>query len=236
MKISVEIFELENDNFEEELKKIFPFEVDPIDTVIDLKKKIEDKEGWDPDDQFLFTSMFPLYNNSMILGDYLNEGDTVTVVTKDRSLRESTKSNIKADPSNDIIFITTGTTEHFKIIPLNRRIPEQQIKKSFLSKYFSFGVCIGQPTTGSDGKMILRCNIYKADAEAVEITIDAKQDVFQTRQGISLPEKLFPKETKTFNESENIKGFLRQWMKDVLTLVGVVGQAGAALAGVPVPK
>jgi len=167
----------------------------------------------------------------------LNEGDTVTVVTKDRLRNESTEStaNIKADPSNDIIFITTGTTEHFKIIPLNRRIPEQQIKKSFLSKYFSFGVCIGQPTTGSDGKMILRCDIYKADAEAVEITIDGKQDVFQTHQGISLPEKLFPKETKTFNESENIKGFLRQWMKDVLTLVGVVGQAGAALAGVPVP-
>merc|ERR1712179_247774 len=100
--------------------------------------------------------------------------------------------------SNDIIHITTGTTEHFKIIPLNGGI-KQEIKKSFLSKHFSFGVCIGQPGTASDGKMILRCNIYKADAEAVDITIDAKQDVFQTRRSNSLPEMLVPNETKTFN-------------------------------------
>ena len=93
---------------------------------------------------------------------------------------------------------------------------------------------MGQPATGPDGKMILRCDIYKADAEAGEITIDENQDVFQVRGINSLPEKLSPVEKKTFNESENIKGFLRQWMKDVLALVGAganAGRAGAGLAG-----
>ena len=219
------------------MKTALLLKVDPMETVTDLKKKIEDEEGWDPDDQFLFTSMFPLYNNSMILGDSLNEGDTVTVVTKDQSLKGESTAYIRTDPSNDIIHITTGTTEHFKIIPLNGRIPKQPIKKSFLSRYFRFGVCIGQPATGSDGKMIPRCNIYEADAEAVEITIDAKQDVFQTRRSNSLPEKLCPKEIITFNESENIKGFLRQWMKDVLAVLGVGAnavRAGATVARVPV--
>ena len=217
-------------------KKTFVFDVNSEDTVKDLKKKVKEVESWDPDDQFLFTSMFPL-DNSMTLGDYLDEGDTVTVVTKGQHLRAESTAYIRIDPSNDIIFIITGTTEHFKIIPLNRRIPRQQIKKSFLSKHFCFGVCLGQPATGPDGKMILRCDCYKADAEAGEITIDANQDVFQTRRSNSSPEKLVPKEIKTFNESENIKGFLRQWMKDVLTLVGAganAGRAGANLAGVPV--
>ena len=211
-------------------------EVNPKDTVKDLKNMVEDEKGWDPEDQSLFTSMFPL-DNPMTLGDYVREDDTITVVTKDQTLRAEACAYIRTDPSNDIIFIITGSTDQFKIIPLNRRIPKQQIRKSFLSKYFCFGVCIGQPKTGSDGKMILRCNLYEADAEAGEITIDANQDVFQLRRSSSFPEKLLPKEIKTFNESENIKGFLTEWMKDVLALVGVgvnAGKVGAALAGVPV--
>ena len=217
-------------------KKTFVFDVNSEDTVENLKKKVKEVESWDPDDQFLFTSMFPL-DNSMTLCDYLDEGDTVTVVTKGKNLKAESTAYKRIDPSNDISFIITGTSELFEIIPLNRKIQEQQIKKSFLSKHLCFGVSKGQPATGPDGRMILRCDCYKADAEAGEITIDANQDVFQTRRSNSSPEKLVPKEIKTFNESENIKGFLRQWMKDVLTLVGAganAGRAGANLGGVPV--
>ena len=46
---------------------------------------------------------------------------------------------------------------------------------------------------------------------------------------------MYPKETKTFNESEIIKGFLTQTMRDLLKVVGVgtkVGKVAAGLAGV----
>ena len=116
----------------------------------------------------------------------------------------------------------TGNNEKFKVIPL-KGIPEQQISSSFFTNRYKFGVCFGEPNTGPDGKMIFRCDIYKAEVDTA-IEIDGGKKVYQVRN--YLREQLYPKETKTFNESEIIRGFLTKTMRGLLEVVGLGTKVG----------
>lgn len=223
MKIQVKIQELSNDPVVEDSNEPFILKINPLATFREVKKKIQKHHGFHPTEQSLFHWMCPL-DDTKTVGECLEESDAITVVIADLGTNQcATVSNA----SNDPIFLITGTREKFKIIPLggnsNEGMPKRSIPKSYFARSIKFGVC-SKRETGSAGKGIFSCYIYKAK-DGADIEIEGTEKVYQ-KIGENR-EPLVARELKTFSESDIINGFLTKNMMDFLKIIGV----GIDLAG-----
>ena len=114
-----------------------------------------------------------------------------------------------------------GPREKFDIIPFKHET--RVFTNSIFKKFLKFGIVT--QTRGEDGERIFTCNVYEVhDGTKVEIrgTLPEVQifEYFGT-----LPVEAQVKKQKVYKESELIKGFLSQNLKDALTVFSTVIEA-----------
>jgi len=229
MNIRVKIHELNaEDPLEENTRKPLTLPMSPDSTFGDLKHQIEEEEEFEPEEQQLLVGFCPVEDMNMKLQDAVEEGDTVTAIIARPDTNELlTATNL----SNKTITLIVGSREKFDVIPFKNET--RIFTNSIFKKFHNFGIVTHE--RGEDGYRIFTCNVYQlTDGSKVEIRGDSQEvQVFEHIGNLPVPVQV--KKEKVFKESDLIKGFLTQNMKDALAVVtpflGPIATVGGAAVG-----
>ena len=129
-----------------------------------------------------------------------------------------------------------GRREKFDIVPflLKRGQRPRTFPSGFFSKYHKFGIV--RETRGASGERTFTCYVYNVrDGAKVELRRNSSEVQIFEYIGTLAVEVQVEKEV-FFKESELIKGFMGQNLKDAVKLIsvtiGAVSRIAAAAAGI----
>ena len=192
----------------------FDIYYEPTETIAELKKRVEEEEGYEPERQKLFWQFFLLEDNSYV-EDFLKDGDALTL-----SLPTATKKPTKLESDKEQ-FVIHGHSRNFECSLL---LPDRPEKIKLKSK--KFGVVYH--TEGDIGNRVFYVRRYELpkninkDGTTIQLRSQGNDTkvVLVIDEGPNGEEKnLDEVESKTFRESERTGGMT---LKDYLSAGGSI--------------
>merc|ERR1712106_1095398 len=181
------------------------YRCDPSDTLLSLKEKIDENEGIQPSHQNLFQLGYWLSEPSVLLGDFLQDGDEL-VLDLSRAATKDFMNN-----SLSLVWLVNGTKHKFKTHLLEKRakIPIKLDKETFGIVYHTDGTVPGERKY-----QVYRYNV--ANFAKVELqTIDGKVQVVLF--GNVLP----PQDSSEYDEARSKTNMER--VKECVTMAAPIG-------------
>jgi len=197
-------------------RNVLNFEVDPTETIIDLKNRIFTQEGLETNFQIIFYNGYWINEDDICLGDFLKNGDEL-VLNNDAPTKAVTGRFISV-MQRTITIINPRSLRPFQTLLL---VPSRETTIRLSTG--KFGLVISTDNEGEIGRRSYQAEVYKLreDSEVRVVEVEGRIEVLinDIRQE--------PKRTKVYEE-----GILPRVRDGVSTVGNFIGNFGRFLNGI----
>jgi len=177
----------------------------PSDTLLSLKEQIDEKEGVQPTQQYLFLSGYWLSEPSVQLGDFLKDGDEVILHLPKAATKDFTNNALST------VWLVNGTKHNFKTHLLEKGAETLKLDSE------TFGIVYHTDGTVPGERKYQVCRYKVANFTKVELQIKTDGKV----QVVLFGNILKPQDCTVYDETRNKTK--SELVKECLTMAAPVG-------------